>query len=111
MRVSRPSYTAEFKSDAVELLRTTERSLPQVAKDLGVSYWSLREWYKKSEMAKKSKPGAVARRPPPPADETAEQRLVRLEREIFALKKENESLKMDREILKKAAAFFAKENE
>jgi len=111
MRVSRPSYTAEFKSDAVELLRKTERSLPQVAKDLGVSYWSLREWYRKSEMAKKSKPGAVAPRPLPPADETAEQRLVRLEREIFALKKENESLKMDREILKKAAAFFAKENE
>ena len=45
MRVSRPSYSAEFKSDAVELLRTTERSLPQVAKDLGVSYWSLRETF------------------------------------------------------------------
>ena len=49
MRVSCPIYTAEFKSNAVELLRTTDRSV-QAAKDLGVSYWSLREWYRKAEM-------------------------------------------------------------
>jgi transposase len=111
MRVRRPTYTAEFKADAVELLHTTERTLGQVAKDLGVSYWSLREWYRKAEMAKKQKVGAVPRRPRPAAEETAEQRLLRLEREVATLRKENESLKMDREILKKAAAFFAKENE
>jgi transposase-like protein len=111
MRVRRPTYTAEFKADAVELLRTTERTLVQVAKDLGVSYWSLREWYKKAEMAKNQKPGTTARRPRAPAEETPEQRLLRLEREVALLRKENESLKMDREILKKAAAFFAKENE
>jgi transposase-like protein len=112
MRVRRPTYTAEFKADAVELLRTSERTLSQVSKDLGVSYWSLREWYRKSEMAKKQKPGSVARRPvAPPVEETAEQRVARLEREVASLRKENESLKMDREILKKAAAFFAKENE
>jgi transposase-like protein len=42
------------------------------------------------------------------ADETPEQHIVRLERELDQLRKENESLKTDREILKKAAAFFAK---
>jgi transposase len=110
MRVHRPTYTSEFKTDAIALLRTTGRSIPQVAKDLGVSYWSLREWYRRAEMAKKPKP-AVAALPPPPAEETMEQRLARLERENGALRKENESLKMDREILKKAAAFFAKESE
>ena len=109
MRVSHRTYTVEFKADAVELARTSDRSIAQVARDLGVPYWSLREWYRKAEMAKK-KPKGVAR-PIPPAEETPEQRLARLEREVVALRKENESLKMDREILKKAAAFFAKENE
>ena len=111
MRVRRPTYTAEFKADAIELLRTTERTLGQVAKDLGVSYWSLREWYRKAEMAKNKKAGVAPSRPRPPAEETPEQRVLRLEREVVALRKENESLQMDREILKKAAAFFAKENE
>jgi transposase len=45
------------------------------------------------------------------ANETPEQRVARLERELDRLRKENESLKTDREILKKAAAFFAKESE
>ena len=108
--VSRRSYTAEFKSDAVQLLLTTDRSIPQVAKDLGVSHWSLREWYRRAQMEKTSKTGPTPRRPSRPVEESAEQRLVRLERENAALRKENESLKMDREILKKAAAFFAKES-
>ena len=54
MRAHRPSYTVEFKTEAVALLRRTDRSIPQVAKDLGVSYWSLREWYRKAEMTKKT---------------------------------------------------------
>jgi transposase-like protein len=59
----------------------------------------------------------MARRKKPPIDvaggpnETKEQRMARLERENERLRKENESLRTDREILKKAAAFFAKENE
>jgi transposase-like protein len=48
---------------------------------------------------------------PAPKEETAEQRLSRLERENERLRRENELLRMDREILKKAAAFFAKESE
>ena len=111
MRVRRPSYSAEFRADAVELLRKTDRSLPTVADDLGVSCWSLRQWYRRAEMAKGRKPGRASPRTAPPAEETPDERVKRLEREVTALRKENESLKMDREILKKAAAFFAKENE
>lgn len=48
---------------------------------------------------------------PPPVDETPEQELARLRRELRTLKRENDQLRMDREILKKAAAFFAKESE
>jgi transposase len=61
-------------------------------------------------MAKKTKSSGKAR-PVAPAEQTAEQRLAKLERENAVLRKENESLRMDREILKKAAAFFAKESE
>jgi transposase len=110
MRVIAKRYTEEFRSDAVNLVRRGDRSFVQVAQDLGVSVWSLRHWYNQEEMAKKSKKSAPAQRTPP-ADETAEQRLARLERQVAKLEKENERLRMDREILKKAATFFAKENE
>ena len=43
MRVTRPTYTEEFRQDAVALMRGTDRSFKQVASDLGVSEWSLRQ--------------------------------------------------------------------
>ncbi|MES1187522.1 MAG: transposase, partial [Myxococcales bacterium] len=55
MRVTRPTYTEEFRQDAVALMRGTDRSFKQVAADLGVSEWSLRQWYKGSEVPKKSR--------------------------------------------------------
>jgi transposase len=110
MRV-RPTYSDQFKSDAVALLVSTDRSLPQVADDLGVSRCSLRGWYNASLMAKRKKKARAPSVSRTPEAETPKQRIERLERELAAARKENESLKMDREILKKAAAFFAKENE
>lgn len=114
MRV-RPSYTSEFKADALALLHRSDGSFRKVADDLGVSNVTLREWYKR-DMAKKSskgRKGAPGNSIPKQAlkDESADDRAARLERENAALRKENESLKMDREILKKAAAFFVKESE
>ena len=55
MRVTRPTYTEEFRQDAVALMRGTDRSFKQVAADLGVSEWSLRQWYNCSEVPKKSR--------------------------------------------------------
>jgi transposase len=114
MRVQ-PIYTEQFKADAVEALRRSDRSAEQVARDLGISPPSLREWYRREEMTKKSKSSskrsAGKAREMVLAEESPEQRLERLERENVALRKEVESLKMDREILKKAAAFFVKESE
>lgn len=107
MRVSR--YTDEFKSDALSLLDRGDRSLAEVGRALGVSYWTLREWYRKDQMAKGKRKGNSATAPP--GEETPEQELARLRRELAALKRENDQLRMDREILKKAAAFFAKESE
>jgi transposase-like protein len=64
-------------------------------------------------MAKKKGRGRTPSKPIPASrdGESAEERAARLERENAALRKEVEALRMDREILKKAAAFFAKESE
>jgi transposase len=112
MRV-RPTYSNEFKADAVALLRRDDRSLPQVAKDLGVSSHTLRDWYNKNQMGKKQGKKAPARAGSGvvPSNETLEEKVVRLEREVRRLERDKARLEMDREILKKAAAFFAKENE
>ena len=112
MRV-RPTYTDEFKADAVAHLRRSDQSIRQVAEGLGVSNVSLRAWYNRDEMAKKKGKGPTKAVPTTAADkgESAEERAARLERENAALRKEVDSLRMDREILKKAAAFFAKESE
>ena len=106
MRVPK-NYDADFRSEALVLVRRGDRSKKQIAADLGISYWTLRHWYNRDMAKKKPRPN----KPDTPKGETMEQRLDRLERENARLIKENERLKLDREILKKAAAFFAKENE
>src|SRR6186713_1249824 len=110
MRVTRPTYTEEFRQDAVTLLKSSDRSFKQVAKDLGVAEWSIRQWYKNAEVPKESKKLQKAEVVAQLGNESAEQKMTRLEREVQTLRKENDSLRMDREILKKAAAFFAKES-
>jgi transposase len=104
-------YSDDFRAEALALIRRRDRSYNQLANDLGVNSWTLRDWYKKDEMAKRNKPAKGTGPAAAPKEETAEQRLSRLERENERLRRENESLKVDREILKKAAAFFAKESE
>lgn len=105
-------YTEEFKQDAVRLLERSGRSYTQVSSDLGVSYWTLRNWYKDLRMGKRSKKATSGKAAAAPlSGETLEEKVGRLERENALLRKENDSLQMDRAILKKAAAFFAKESE
>jgi transposase len=50
MRATRTNYTEEFRSDAVALSRRGDRSLMQVARDLGVNHRTLRDWYRVDEM-------------------------------------------------------------
>jgi transposase len=114
MRV-RPTYTEEFRADAVALLRKSDRSTQEVATSLGVSVWSLRAWYKQDVARKSGKKQRVLTSAEVAAavrqEETPEERIARLEMELSKLQKRNAQLEMDREILKKAAAFFAKESE
>jgi transposase len=90
--MGRPSrYPEEFRREAVELYRSSDRSRAEVAKSLGISDGSLAAWVKRARTEAES--GLDG-------DERAE-----LER----LRRENRELRMDREILRKAAAYFARE--
>jgi len=89
-----PFYPPEFKVEAVHLVQQRERSLPQIARDLGVSEQTLRNWVKRIEIDSGERAGLT----------TAEQD------ELRRLRRENRILKEERDILKKAAAFFAKES-
>jgi transposase len=87
-------YTEEFREEAVGLVSESKSSLAQIAKDLGVSAWTLRGWVKKYR--EKSRLAAPRRA------ETVEEENRRLKRELAVLRQE-------RDILKKAAAYFARE--
>ncbi len=95
MPKSKPPYPKAFRTEAVELVRTTGQSIPQVARDLGIAGETLRLWVRQAEVdAGRGRPGDLT---------TVErEELVRLRRQV-------KTLEMEREILKKAAAFFAKE--
>ena len=92
----RRTFSAEFKAEAVRLCAAGDRPIGQVAKDLDLTETALREWVKRAEIdAGKGPPEALT------TDERAE---------LTRLRRENKRLQMEREILKKAAAFFAKES-
>ncbi len=93
----RRSFDAEFKAEAVRLCKVGDRSIGQVAKDLGLTETALREWVRRADIdAGKGPPGALT---------TAERE------ELARLRRENKRLQMERDILKAAATFFAKESE
>jgi transposase len=88
-------YTPEFKRDAVALVRSSGRNVTEVARELGVSPEGLRGWVKQAKIDR----GEGA----PDALTTAEKE------ELQRLRRENREQQQTIEILKKAAAFFAKE--
>jgi len=108
-------YEPAFREQAISLLEQTDRTLNQVATSLGVPYATLGYWYKQEMARRRGKPKAAAAAPATPAlvapaTETLQQKLLRLERENAALRREIDDLKLDKDILKKAAAFFVKES-
>jgi len=89
-----PPYSKEFKREAVQLLRTSGRPVPQLAKELGVSQGSLRNWASQRDVDEGNAEGLSS---------AERDELRRLRREVRVLAEE-------REILRKAAAFFASES-
>jgi len=97
MAKQRRKYTDEFKRDAVRMMRNRgTRTVAEVADDLGVATNILHRW------AQKLDKNAVAKR-----NDEGET----LEQEVRRLRKEVEQLRVEKVILKKAAAFFAKDSE
>lgn len=95
--MGRPSkYPAEFRREAVELVKTSGRSQADIARSLGMSTQTLANWVKADRDAteREADPTKLS------LDELAE---------LKRLRKENAALREDREILRKAAAFFARE--
>lgn len=96
-RRKRRAFDTEFKAEAVRLCRVGDRTITQVAKDLDLTETALREWVRRADIDAGNGPeGALT---------TAERQ------ELAQLRRENKRLKMEREILKAAATFFAKESE
>jgi len=90
----RRSFSPEFRQEAVRLALESDRPLSEVARELKIRPDQLRHW--KQQLTRAA--GAS-----PPSGETPEQELRRLRREV-------EVLRQERDFLKKAAAFFAKES-
>lgn len=105
------TYPPEFRAEAVALMHRRDCTYPELANELGVNQHTLRSWYMADLMAKKKGKRPEKSASQPAADETPEQRARRLEKENAKLRKLVERLEEDRAILKKAAAFFAKESE
>ncbi len=83
-------YDQDFKRSAIQMVRQHGRSIPDAAKNLGISTSCLRGWLKQADAAGSSVE-------------------IDTQAELQRLRAENARLKVEREILKKAATFFAKE--
>ena len=91
---TKPPYPAEFKLEIVRLVKESSRKISELARDLGVTSESIRNWIRQHEIDNGERVGlSISER----------EKLQRLRQETRILKEE-------REILKKAAAFFAQES-
>jgi len=93
---TRPPYPPEFRIEAVRMLRAGARSPKQLAVELGCSEQTLRNWLRQDEADRGERQDVL----------TSEER-----RRLRELERENKVLRQEREILKRAAAFFARETD
>ena len=93
---TRPPYPEEFRREAIRLAQLGDRPQRKLARDLGVSDVTLRNWLKQERAERGERPGGMS----------TEER-----EELARLRDENATLRMEREILRKAAVFFAREDD
>ena len=97
MSKKRKSYSKQFKIDAVKLITEQGYKINEAARNLGLNQMLLR-W--KKELEKEDSAAFLGNG-----------KVISEQEELIRLRKENEQLRMERDILKKAAVFFAKESE
>jgi transposase len=95
MPKSRPPYRSEFRREAVAMVRSG-RSIKEVSEALGMTEQSLRNWVKQEALNRHERDDGLT---------SAERE------ELRALRRENARLKQERDLLKRAAAFFARETD
>jgi len=91
---TRPAYPPEFRREALELLRAG-RTPRELSESLGVSEQTLRNWRRQDQIDRRERDDGLT------TDERAE---------LAQLRRENQRLRQERDLLKRAAAFFAAEN-
>ena len=96
--IPRGRYTKEFREEAVKLVTEEKMSVPEVARQLSLAPSTIANWVKASKAGKLEDIGKSYRP------------LTEIEMELARVKKENAEIRMERDILKKAAAYFAKES-
>lgn len=94
-RRARRDFSEEFKARTVELIESSGRPIAQVCRELDLTETAVRRWVMQARIDRGGAPGLTS-------DERAE---------LARLRRENRVLREEREILKKAAAFFARESE
>jgi transposase-like protein len=92
----RRTFSKQFKADAVSLVRQSDKSMAEIARNLDLSLSALCAWVKQAEIDDAS---------PAPGPLTSEERV-----ELQKLRRDNKRLLMERDFLKKATAFFAQED-
>jgi transposase len=93
---TRPPYPEGFRREAIRLAQLGDKPQRKLAKDLGISDVTLRNWLKQEKAERGERPGGLS----------SEER-----EELKRLRDENATLRMEREILRKAAVFFAREDD
>lgn len=88
-------FSPEFKAETIELIRSSGKSIPQVCAELDLTETTVRNWMRQADVDEGIREGATT-------DEREELRRLRAE---------NKTLRMERDLLKKAAAFFAKDSD
>jgi transposase len=96
MSRTRPPYPPEFRAEAVELIRSGTKSIRQLSRDVGISDQTLRNWLRQTAIDAGRRQDGLT---------TAERD------ELRRLRAENRTLRMERDLLKKAAVFFASDGD
>jgi transposase len=91
---TRPPYPPEFKEEAIRLMRSSEKPIAQISRELDVAEQTLRNWRKQEEIDEGEREGI-----------TTEER-----EELSRLRKKVKVLEQEKEVLRKATAFFARED-
>ena len=93
---TRPPYPPEFRAEAVELIRSGTKSIVELSRDVGVTDQTLRNWLRQADLDSGRRHDGLT---------TGERE------ELRRLRSENRTLRMERDLLKKAAVFFARDGD